>query len=126
VRARAGRSGRVSRPDLAGPEALVGRPRPGLPASFSSFIGREDAVREIKRLLAGARLLTLVGSGGVGKTRLALQVAGEFEARNPDGVWLVELAPLEDGARVARAVADALDLHSRVQSAAWANQHGLG
>jgi DNA-binding winged helix-turn-helix (wHTH) protein len=63
-----------------------------LPAPTTSFLGRERDTAEIAALLAGTRLLTLTGAGGVGKTRLANQVAGQVAANHPDGVWLVEFA----------------------------------
>ncbi len=66
-----------------------------LPLQLTSFVGREAEMAEVKRLLAGTRLLTLTGPGGTGKTRLALQVAADRLDDYPDGVWLVELAPLD-------------------------------
>jgi predicted ATPase/DNA-binding XRE family transcriptional regulator len=77
-----------------------------LPTPLSSFVGREREVAEIGRLLATTRLLTLVGPGGVGKTRLALEVAHAVSA--PDGVWVVELAPLADADLVPGAIASVL------------------
>ena len=71
-----------------------------LPQQLTSFVGRDEELREIRQLLESARLVTLVGTGGVGKTRLALQVAADLLERFPDGVWLVELAPLRDGASI--------------------------
>ena len=65
--------------------------RTNLPEPLTSFIGREREIVEIKRLLPGCRLLTLVGIGGIGKTRLALQVAAEVVDAYRDGVWFVEL-----------------------------------
>ena len=79
-----------------------------LPFQLTSFIGRERELAEVKALLAKTRLLTLVGVGGIGKSRLSLQVAAEAMDDYPDGVWLVELAPLTDGERVAQAVASLL------------------
>src|SRR5579871_10122 len=79
-----------------------------LPAQLSSFIGREKELAEIKALLRKTRLLTLTGSGGVGKTRLSLQVGAELLGEFKEGVWLVELAPLTDPAFVPQAVAEAL------------------
>ena len=82
-----------------------------LPVEMTSFIGREREIAEIKRLLGTARLLTLAGVGGVGKTRLALQTAAEMLDAFPDGVWLVELAPLSDPSLVPHTVAGALGVH---------------
>jgi non-specific serine/threonine protein kinase len=82
-----------------------------LPQDLSSFVGRRREVAETRRLLSTTRLLTLVGVGGVGKTRLALRVADEVQRAFPDGVWLVELAPVVNGEFVGRATAAALGLH---------------
>jgi predicted ATPase/class 3 adenylate cyclase/Tfp pilus assembly protein PilF len=79
-----------------------------LPAQLTSFIGREAEMAEVKQFLATTRLLTLSGSGGCGKTRLALQVAADLLEEYPDGVWLVELAPLADPTLVPQTVASAL------------------
>jgi non-specific serine/threonine protein kinase len=70
-----------------------------------SFIGREHEIAQIRSLLNSTRLLTLTGSGGSGKTRLALQIAGELRETFLDGVWLVELASLSDPLLVPQAVA---------------------
>ncbi|MEU1183888.1 LuxR C-terminal-related transcriptional regulator [Streptomyces sp. NPDC005820] len=79
-----------------------------LPAAFTSFIGRQPEIARTGSLLQTERLLTLTGPGGVGKTRLALEAAGEAAKYFPDGVWLVELAQVHDPAAVAGAVATAL------------------
>ena len=81
------------------------------PEPLTSFIGRERELVDIKRLLPGTRLLTLVGVGGIGKTRLALQAAAEVMAAYRDGVWLVDLAPLADPTLVPSAVAQVLGVH---------------
>jgi non-specific serine/threonine protein kinase len=81
-----------------------------LPAQLTRFIGREQDVAEVRRLLAANRLVTLTGVGGCGKTRLALEVAAQVPADYPDGVWLTQLAPLADPALVPNAVAAALGL----------------
>ncbi len=88
-----------------------------IPEPLTSFIGREREVVEIKRLLAGTRLLTLVGVGGIGKTKLALQVAAEVTAAYRDGAWIVDLAPLADPALVPSAVAQVLGLNEAVGKA---------
>ena len=82
--------------------------RHNLPEQVSSFIGREKAVAQVEAMLNKTRLLTLVGMGGTGKTRLSLQVAANLLTGDGDGVWLVELAPLADPALVPQAVADVL------------------
>jgi hypothetical protein len=81
-----------------------------LSCELTSFIGRENALSELERLLPSARLLTLTGTGGTGKTRLALKLAERVIRGYSDGVWLVELAPLSDPAQVPSAVLSALSL----------------
>ena len=82
--------------------------RHNLPAALSSFVGRERERGLIRELVARARLVTLTGSGGVGKTRLALAVAADLAEAYRDGVWFVELAALADPALVPGAVAQVL------------------
>jgi predicted ATPase/DNA-binding SARP family transcriptional activator len=79
-----------------------------LPAAVSSFVGRSNELNEISRFLGQRRLVTLVGPGGAGKTRLALEVAEQVRPDFVDGVWLIEFAPLTSGSDVAAAVAAAL------------------
>jgi predicted ATPase/DNA-binding SARP family transcriptional activator/DNA-binding CsgD family transcriptional regulator len=79
-----------------------------LPASRTSFVGREHEMVDIKRHLAMTRLFTLTGAGGSGKTRLALEVARDLIGAYPDGVWLAELASLSHGEFVAQSVAEAV------------------
>ncbi|WP_431104004.1 ATP-binding protein [Roseateles noduli] len=86
------------------------RPAHNLPQPLSSFVGREAQVSELKGLLNSSRLLTLVGSGGCGKTRLALRVAAEVVDRYPDGIWLVELAALSKPPLVSMALGHVLGL----------------
>ncbi|HLK55620.1 MAG TPA: BTAD domain-containing putative transcriptional regulator [Chthonomonadaceae bacterium] len=76
-----------------------------LPQSVTSFIGREREIEAVRMLLERVRLLTLIGAGGSGKTRLALQIAEELYGAFPDGVWLVELASLSDPLLVTQALA---------------------
>ncbi|HEY1295251.1 MAG TPA: LuxR C-terminal-related transcriptional regulator [Chloroflexota bacterium] len=86
-----------------------------LPASLTSFVGRQTELRELCTLLSRGteRLVTLTGAGGVGKTRLALEVAAELQSRGlfEDGVWLIELAPLREPLRLAQLVALVFGLH---------------
>ena len=84
-----------------------------LPAELTSFVDRRGEVAEVRRLLAGSRLVTLTGVGGVGKTRLALRAAAGLARAFPDGVWLVRLDQLHEEALVAQAVAGALGLQDR-------------
>ena len=79
-----------------------------LPQMLNSFVGRGRELSEIKQRLPTCRLLTLIGAGGIGKTRLALQAAAEIRAAYRDGAWFVDLAPLINPALVPRAVAQAL------------------
>lgn len=83
-------------------------PKTNVPVPLTSFIGREREVEEVTRLLATTRLLTLMGPGGIGKTRLAIQAARELAGSYKDGVWWVELAPLAEGQLVSQAVAQVL------------------
>jgi hypothetical protein len=82
-----------------------------LPLQLTSFIGRQREMQEARKLLASARLLTLIGPGGTGKTRLSLQVAAEQLPEFKDGVWLIELAPLADPAFIVSTIASVLGLH---------------
>src|SRR5215831_6187422 len=81
-----------------------------LPIDVTSFVGRRRELSQARRLLGDARLLTLAGAGGVGKTRLALRLAAEVRRTFPDGVWLADLAPLQGGELVAPTVIAALGL----------------
>ncbi|MEU8384476.1 LuxR C-terminal-related transcriptional regulator [Streptosporangium sp. NPDC048865] len=81
-----------------------------LPPEVTSFVGRRHEMAEVKRLLSGARVVTLTGPGGVGKTRLALRVAADVQRAFPDGVWLVELAGLENPELLTGSVNEALDI----------------
>jgi len=96
-------TGRTGRHAAAG-----GDPRP---VNKPTLIGREADLEAVLALLAGTHLLTLVGAGGVGKTRMALEVADRVESDFPDGVCFVELAPVTDPALVVNTVASALDVH---------------
>jgi predicted ATPase/DNA-binding CsgD family transcriptional regulator len=82
-----------------------------LPAEVTSFVGRREELREVKRLLTTTRLLTLTGSGGVGKTKLALRAAAGMARGFPDGAWLVLLDSVRDPLLVTQAVFSALGVH---------------
>jgi non-specific serine/threonine protein kinase len=91
-----------------------GARRHNLPASLTSFVGRTDEIAEVRRLLISSRLLTLTGTGGGGKTRLAMEAAAQMLATYPDGVWLVELAALSSPDLVTQALAAAVDVREGV------------
>lgn len=79
-----------------------------LPTQLTSFVGRDGELAAVDRLLSREQMVTLTGSGGCGKTRLALQAAAKLAGRWPDGVWWVDLAPVAEPARVAESVAAAI------------------
>lgn len=81
-----------------------------LPGNLSSFVGREREMQHVRDMLRGGRLLTLTGTGGTGKTRLALELGAEVLTDFVDGVWFVELAPVSDPSRVIDTVAAAIDI----------------
>jgi predicted ATPase/DNA-binding SARP family transcriptional activator len=89
------------------------RPKPRVPgnlkAALTSFVGREDELDRIGKQLIDSRLVTLVGPGGAGKTRLAATAGARYADRAPDGVWLAELAPITEPDDVAPAVLRSLD-----------------
>jgi non-specific serine/threonine protein kinase len=82
-----------------------------LPAQLTTFVGRKSQIVQLQGLLADVHLLTLTGPGGVGKTRLALQVAASVVDDYPDGVWLVDLAALSDELLLPQAVASSVGIH---------------
>jgi predicted ATPase/transcriptional regulator with XRE-family HTH domain len=97
----------------APPQSPVLSPQPSnLPAALTSFVGREWELADVRRTLAGTRLLTLTGAGGCGKTRLALALAEELLWAYPHGVGFVELAALEDPALLPETVAAALGVQT--------------
>ena len=93
-----------------------------LPQQLSSLVGREQVVAEVAELVRSNRLVTLTGVGGVGKTRLALEVGAEVAGEFPDGVWMVELASVGDPASVPAAIATVLGITP--QGDARAHRHG--
>lgn len=89
--------------------------RTNLPFPLTSFVGRTSQVAEVTRLASTTRLLTLTGPGGVGKTRLALEVAGQLLPQFADGIWMVDLAPLSQASDVPQAVALALSVRQEAK-----------
>jgi predicted ATPase/DNA-binding SARP family transcriptional activator len=84
-----------------------------LPRPFTTFIGREKELEQVERLLAANRLVTITGTGGVGKTRLAIRAAEEPAPDFSDGVWFIDLAPIKNASLVAQAVARVFDVRER-------------
>lgn len=85
-----------------------------LPVQLTTFIGREREIDEVRQRLPAARLLTLIGPGGTGKTRLSLQLAADVLPSFPDGVWLAELATLTDPALVVQTVGSVFHLREQL------------
>ena len=102
----------VSAPDLPSAFPPIGGKREtasgNLPANLSSFLGRERELEDLVRMTHELRLLTLVGPGGIGKTRLAIEFARSVESSFPEGAWLVDLSALERGSEVWPAIGEAL------------------
>jgi non-specific serine/threonine protein kinase len=94
-------------------EAAAARPRGNLPTPASRFIGREREIEQVSQALRASRLVTLTGSGGCGKTRLAIAVAQLVRNEHRDGAWLVDLAPLADPRLVVHDVATALGVREQ-------------
>ncbi len=95
------------RRDFPALRSLAGTPN-NLPVQATSFVGREHELGEARAALERSRLLTLFGTGGIGKTRLSLQLAADVLDRFPDGAWLVELAPIADPRLVPQVIASTL------------------
>ncbi|MFI9647675.1 AfsR/SARP family transcriptional regulator [Streptomyces sp. NPDC052040] len=108
------------------PEALPGPaavPRPGnLRARLTSFVGRDTDIETLRGDLASARLVTLLGPGGAGKTRLSQEAAEAVAEEVPDGVWLAELAPVDDPEAVPEAVLTAVGARETVLRGAGAEE----
>jgi predicted ATPase/DNA-binding SARP family transcriptional activator len=102
-------------PELASPvrRPMVPR-RTNLPAPARPLLGRDRELRELITLARAARLLTLTGPGGTGKTRLALELAVELGSEFPDGAWWVALESLSDPALVEQTIAEAVDARERL------------
>jgi predicted ATPase/class 3 adenylate cyclase len=106
---------------LAGPGLSSGFPPPrtleahrhNLPVQLSSFVGRDQELAEVAKLLRGSRLVTLTGVGGSGKTRLALQAGADMVSEFADGVWLIDLAPVSEPELVAQQIAAVLGIREQ-------------
>jgi predicted ATPase/class 3 adenylate cyclase len=87
------------------PLRSLNRNQHNLPSQLTSLIGREQALTEIRPLLERDRLVTLIGPGGIGKTRVAIQIGAEFQGSFPDGVWLAEFAAISDASLLPNVIA---------------------
>ncbi|MFI8202507.1 BTAD domain-containing putative transcriptional regulator [Streptomyces sp. NPDC085937] len=96
------------------PERQAGGPPGNLRARLTSFVGRESDIEAIRSDLTAARLVTLLGPGGAGKTRLSQEAGETVRAAHPDGVWLAELAPVDDPDAVPEAVLTAVGARQTV------------
>ncbi|MEO7819334.1 MAG: adenylate/guanylate cyclase domain-containing protein, partial [Actinomycetota bacterium] len=129
--------------DLGKPERLFQLVHPGLrrdfpslrtldvlpnniPLQLTSFIGREHDVAEVVNLLSTKRLVSLTGPGGVGKTRLGLQVAAELLDQHADGAWMVDLSAISDPSWIPNAVAVSVGMRQGGPSASVADDEGSG
>jgi predicted ATPase/DNA-binding SARP family transcriptional activator len=92
-----------------------------LPAQLTSFVGRDEELNRVAKLLDEARLVTLTGPGGTGKTRLAIEAAARLADQSPDGVWFIPLAPVREALDVPQAVLAALGVPeaTRATDAVW-------
>jgi predicted ATPase/DNA-binding SARP family transcriptional activator len=105
-----------TRPPGATRQTVPAEPRrSNLPAQLTSFVGREDELRRLSKLLGESRLVTLTGPGGAGKTRLSVEASAQLSDQLPDGVWFVPLAPVRDAVDVPQAVLTAIGL----QESGW-------
>lgn len=102
-------------PSASSTPAAVSAPPPGnLPTPVTTFVGRTEELAQLGELLAsGARLITLTGPGGIGKTRLALRVAGDRREHYPGGLWWVDMASLQDPALAVPAIAATLGIREQ-------------
>ncbi|WP_155055069.1 BTAD domain-containing putative transcriptional regulator [Streptomyces blattellae] len=112
--------------ELLRPEEEPGRPLGNLRARLTSFVGREADIEAIRGDLAAARLVTLLGPGGAGKTRLSQEAAEAVRHAARDGVWLAELAPVDDPAAVPEAVLTAVGARETVLYGAGAEEIRAG
>jgi predicted ATPase/DNA-binding SARP family transcriptional activator len=100
--------GSTGQADSPSPGLSASRRRPRLPAQLTTFVGRDDELTRVSQLLTTARLVTLTGPGGAGKTRLSIEAASRVTSQIPDGAWFVPLAPVRDALDVPQAVLTAI------------------
>ncbi|MFF2330315.1 MULTISPECIES: BTAD domain-containing putative transcriptional regulator [unclassified Streptomyces] len=112
----------ASGPYRPSPPRTSATPQGNLRARLTSFVGREDDIDALREDLSHARLVTLLGPGGAGKTRLSQEAAESVASAWPDGVWLVELAPVDDPEAVPEAVLTALGARETVLRGAGAEE----
>ena len=100
------------------------------PAQLTPFVGRQDDIAAVGEVLAAARLVTLTGAGGIGKTRLALQAAAGLSDAFPDGLWWVGLASVSRGEQVLGALAQALGVREEegagLEPRSWPGSNNAG
>ena len=109
----------VSHPDLASefpPLDTLRMEKTNLPIQVTSFVGRHQELAEVDKLIRASRLVTLTGAGGCGKSRLAMETAAGLADEYPDGVWMVELASIDDPDLVASGLASALGVQEQTDS----------
>ncbi len=92
------------------PKGSTSPPSHNLPLQLTRFIGREKETKELNSLVENNRLVTITGSGGCGKTRISLQIAREYLDKFQDGVWFIDLSPLEDPELIPRELANTLSI----------------
>ena len=102
-----------ARPVPAPGQTQAGEPRHNLPSQLSTFIGREKEIDQVAALLAKHRLVTFLGTGGIGKTRLSLQVGQKLLGEYPQGLWFIPLDSLSDPNLVTQTITSVLDLRER-------------
>jgi predicted ATPase/class 3 adenylate cyclase len=107
----------LARPIEFPPIRSLPRQLTNLPLELTTFVGRKVELEQLHYVQSHSRLLALIGPSGVGKTRLAIQLASYLRGKFADGVWLVELAPVRDGEHLPQAVAEALDVPEQANRA---------
>ena len=111
--ANAAATGRTPEIEASAAAALLSHTTVGMPLPLTTFVGRESDLSDIATVLESARMVTLIGPGGVGKTRLALRLAETNASGYPDGVWICELSTIREAALAVDAITTALDVQRR-------------